>query len=104
MLVGYCRTSTIDQTAGLEAQERDLRSAGCEEIFTEQISAVATKRPELDRALAFLRTLLVARILGEAGEEAFGYYQPALELVNPLVALALFGAADVAESVACHCL
>ena len=55
MLVGYGRTSSSDQMAGLEAQERDLRSAGCEEIFTEQTSAVATKRPELDRALAFLR-------------------------------------------------
>ncbi len=51
----------------------------------------------VSRGLAFLRTLLVARLLGEAGKEAFGLYQPALELVNPLVALALFGAADVAE-------
>lgn len=51
----------------------------------------------VSRGLAFVRTLLVARILGEAGKEAFGLYQPALELVNPLVALVLFGAADVAE-------
>jgi DNA invertase Pin-like site-specific DNA recombinase len=55
MLVGYGRTSTTDQQAGLEAQERDLRAAGCEEIFAEQTSAVATKRPELERALGFLR-------------------------------------------------
>jgi DNA invertase Pin-like site-specific DNA recombinase len=55
MLVGYARTSTTDQQAGLEAQERHLRAAGCEEIFAEQTSAVATKRPELERALGFLR-------------------------------------------------
>ena len=28
MLVGYARTSTVEQDAGLEAQERDLRAAG----------------------------------------------------------------------------
>ena len=51
----------------------------------------------LSRALAFLRTLLVARLLGEAGKSAFGLYQPALEFINPLAALVMFGAADVAE-------
>jgi hypothetical protein len=51
----------------------------------------------VSRGLAFARTLLVARILGESGKEAFGLYQPALEFVNPLAALILFGAADVAE-------
>src|SRR4051794_16645693 len=49
------------------------------------------------RALSFLRTLLVARILAAEGQQVFGYYQPALELVNPIVALVLFGASDVAE-------
>ena len=38
MLVGYARTSTIDQKAGLVAQERDLRAAGTERVFTEQVS------------------------------------------------------------------
>ena len=28
MLIGYARTSTLGQQAGLEAQERDLRAAG----------------------------------------------------------------------------
>jgi DNA invertase Pin-like site-specific DNA recombinase len=41
MLVGYARTSTTDQIAGLKAQERDLRDAGVEKIFAEQISSVA---------------------------------------------------------------
>jgi DNA invertase Pin-like site-specific DNA recombinase len=55
MQVGYARTSTIDQIAGLEAQERDLRLAGCEEIFAEQISSVSNRRPQLDLALKFVR-------------------------------------------------
>ena len=29
MKIGYARTSTLDQVAGLEAQERELRAAGC---------------------------------------------------------------------------
>lgn len=39
MLVGYGRTSTVDQAAGIEAQERDLRAAGCEKLFVEQVSS-----------------------------------------------------------------
>src|SRR6185369_721480 len=49
------------------------------------------------RGLAFLRLLLVARLLGAAGQRDYGLYRPALELINPLVALVMFGAADVAE-------
>ncbi len=55
MLVGYARTSTVDQEAGLAGQERDLRAAGCEEVFAEQVSSVAPERPALARALAFAR-------------------------------------------------
>lgn len=54
MLVGYARTSTVDQVAGLEAQERDLRAAGCERLFSERVSSVA-QRAGLQEALAFLR-------------------------------------------------
>lgn len=54
-IVGYARTSTTDQKAGLEAQLRDLRAAGCAKLFHEELSAVATKRPELDRALDYVR-------------------------------------------------
>jgi DNA invertase Pin-like site-specific DNA recombinase len=54
MIVGYCRTSTSDQTAGLAAQERDLKAAGAERIFGEQVSSVA-KRAKLAECLAFLR-------------------------------------------------
>ncbi len=56
MLVGYARTSTLDQTAGLEAQERDLRAAGCEKQFVEQVSSVdIAKREKLADALDFVR-------------------------------------------------
>ena len=65
--IGYARTSTTDQVAGLEAQLRDLRAAGCDErdIYREQASSVRT-RPELDLVLArILRpsdTLVVTKI------------------------------------------
>jgi DNA invertase Pin-like site-specific DNA recombinase len=39
----------------LEAQERDLAAAGCERVFVEQLSSVATKRPELEAAIKFAR-------------------------------------------------
>jgi DNA invertase Pin-like site-specific DNA recombinase len=54
MLVGYARTSTVDQQAGFEAQIRDLKALGCEEIFQEQVSSVA-ERKELERAMQFIR-------------------------------------------------
>jgi DNA invertase Pin-like site-specific DNA recombinase len=54
MLVGYGRTSTTDQDAGLEAQVRDLKAAGVEEVFAEQVSSVAD-RPKLKECLKFLR-------------------------------------------------
>jgi DNA invertase Pin-like site-specific DNA recombinase len=41
MLVGYARTSTVDQVSGFEAPKRDLHDLGCEEIFEEQVSSVA---------------------------------------------------------------
>lgn len=55
MLIGYSRTSTVEQEAGLEAQERDLKALGCQMIFSEQVSSVAVKRPQLDAALSFAR-------------------------------------------------
>jgi DNA invertase Pin-like site-specific DNA recombinase len=63
-LVGYARTSTADQSAGLEAQMRDLLAAGCTKVFREQVSSVG-ERTELDRALAYLRggdTLVVCKV------------------------------------------
>jgi len=54
MLVGYARTSTADQKADLDAQGRELKAAGCEKIFAEQISSAA-QRPKLAECLSFLR-------------------------------------------------
>ena len=54
MLVGYARTSTADQEAGLAGQVRDLQAFGCERIFSEQVSSVAA-RPQMAAALDFVR-------------------------------------------------
>jgi DNA invertase Pin-like site-specific DNA recombinase len=54
MLVGYARTSSLAQVAGLEAQERELRAAGCDKIFREQVSSVA-QREQLEAALDYVR-------------------------------------------------
>src|SRR6266576_2916605 len=62
--IGYARTSTFEQQAGLEAQFRDLRASGCEKIFDEQISSVG-KRPQLEACLDFIRegdTLVVTKL------------------------------------------
>ena len=54
MLVGYARTSTLEQVAGFDAQLKELNSLGCEKIFQEQVSSVA-QRGELDAAVDFVR-------------------------------------------------
>lgn len=54
MIIGYARTSTLEQAAGLEAQVRDLKAAGCEKLFTEQVSSIA-QRAQLEAALDFAR-------------------------------------------------
>jgi DNA invertase Pin-like site-specific DNA recombinase len=54
MQIGYARTSTADQKAGLDAQVAELKAAGVEELFVEQVSSVQ-KREELDKALKFIR-------------------------------------------------
>ena len=54
MLVGYARTSSLAQVAGLEAQERELRAAGCDKIFAEQVSSVA-QREQLELVLNYVR-------------------------------------------------
>src|SRR5437016_2301823 len=54
MIVGYARTSTVDQVSGFEAQIRELEAVGCTKIYQEQISSVG-KRPQLEAALDFIR-------------------------------------------------
>ena len=64
MRIGYARTSTIDQTAGFEAQIKELEGSGCEKTFREQVSSMA-QRPQLEAALDYIRdgdTLVVCKL------------------------------------------
>lgn len=63
-IVGYARTSTLDQVAGFEAQLRELTAVGCTKLFQEQVSSVA-KRQQLEACLDYLRegdTLIVTKL------------------------------------------
>lgn len=64
MLIGYARTSTADQIAGIEAQQRELTDHGCEKVFAEQVSSVK-QRDQLEAAIDFARdgdTLVVTKL------------------------------------------
>ena len=64
VLVGYARTSTTEQRAGLEAQLRDLESTGCIKVFQEQVSSIG-ERAQLEAALDYVRegdTLVVTKL------------------------------------------
>lgn len=64
MLIGYARTSTLEQDAGLEAQIRDLRALGCDPIYSEQVSSIG-QRDQLEAAIAYIRrgdTLVVTKL------------------------------------------
>jgi DNA invertase Pin-like site-specific DNA recombinase len=64
MLIGYARTSTLDQKAGLLAQIDALKTLGCERLYSEQVSSVAI-RDALREALAFCRegdTIVVTKL------------------------------------------
>lgn len=54
MLVGYARVSTDDQH--LDLQTDALTQAGCEKIFTDEMSGAKAERPGLSEALSFMRT------------------------------------------------
>lgn len=63
-LVGYARTSTAEQQAGLEAQVAELEAIGCSKVFQEHVSSVDAKRPQLEAALGWVRegdTFIVTR-------------------------------------------
>jgi DNA invertase Pin-like site-specific DNA recombinase len=54
LLIGYARVSTLDQNLAL--QQDALTSAGCEKIFTEQMSGAVANRPVLHEALDYARS------------------------------------------------
>jgi DNA invertase Pin-like site-specific DNA recombinase len=55
-VIGYARTSTRDQSAGLQAQLDELARAGCTRMYKEQLSSVrVTERRQLEAAIDFAR-------------------------------------------------
>ena len=66
MLIGYARSSTLDQKASIDAQVRDLQTAGCDKIHQEQVSSVdVVRRIQLVEALEHIRkgdTLVVTKL------------------------------------------
>src|SRR4051794_16039125 len=63
MLIGYARVSTEDQH--LDLQRDALEKAGCEQIYTDQVSGTKAERKGLTEALSHLRpgdTLVVWRL------------------------------------------
>lgn len=64
MKIGYARTSTVEQVAGLEGQERDLKAAGADKVYSERVSSVAA-REQLEAAVDYCRegdTLIVTKL------------------------------------------
>ena len=63
-LVGYARTSTLHQAAGLEAQRRQLAALGADKIFAERVSSLDA-RAQLEAALDYVRdgdTFIVTKL------------------------------------------
>lgn len=63
MKVGYARISTYDQN--LHLQEDALKSAGCEEIFSDVISGMKSERSGFEKLMKFIRkgdTLVVWKL------------------------------------------
>jgi DNA invertase Pin-like site-specific DNA recombinase len=64
MIVGYARTSTIEQIAGFESQLLALKKQVAKKIFKEQVSSVGN-RVQLDAVMEFVRehdTLVVQKL------------------------------------------
>jgi len=66
MLIGYARTSTTEQKAGLDTQLEELQKIGCDKVFDEQVSSVdIAGRTQLAATLGFIRegdTLVVTKL------------------------------------------
>jgi DNA invertase Pin-like site-specific DNA recombinase len=93
MIVGYARTSTVEQEAGFEAQKRDLDAAGVTKLFAEQLSSVDASRPQLEAALEFVRegdTFIVTK-LDRLARSVASFIKIADELERKKVALKILG-------------
>ena len=51
--IGYARVSTRAQNT--DSQLDELAAYGCDKIFTDKVTGKLAARPELDKALAYLR-------------------------------------------------
>ena len=63
-MIGYARTSTLEQVAGLEAQRESLKALGCDKVWGEQASSVGFRRG-LAEAVSYARdgdTLVVTKL------------------------------------------
>jgi DNA invertase Pin-like site-specific DNA recombinase len=63
MLIGYARVSTHDQN--LLLQKEALEKVGCERIYTDEVSGIKSKKPNLEKVLEMLRendTLVVWKL------------------------------------------
>jgi DNA invertase Pin-like site-specific DNA recombinase len=89
LIVGYARTSTIEQEAGFEAQKRDLEAAGCTKIYSEQLSSVDASRPQLEAALEFVREgdMFIATKLDRVSRSVAGFIKIVEELERKKVSL-----------------
>lgn len=78
--IGYARVSTQDQHP--EAQTDALAAAGCERVFVDRASGKLARRPELDKALAYLRPgdVLVVTKLDRLGRSVRNLIELAGEL------------------------
>jgi len=78
--IGYARVSTIDQH--LDLQIEALKEAGCQRLFTDQISGTRTNRPGINDALSHMRkgdTLVVWK-LDRLGRSVKGLVELVTEL------------------------
>src|SRR5437867_3663013 len=98
ILVGYARTSTVEQCDGLEEQLRELRATGCLRILQEQGSSIG-ERAQLEAALDYARegdTIVVTK-LDRLARSARGLNELVDELERKGVALKIlnFGGGPV---------
>jgi DNA invertase Pin-like site-specific DNA recombinase len=91
---GYCRVSTTGQT--LATQKALLKAAGVTRIFSEKVSGVAARRPELEYALDALEPGDIDQIAKEAaGFKSLG--EPWADITSAHGRLTLTILAGVAE-------